>query len=121
MQNKITTLQNCVVLLCNTFYNILTIVNKLLLKTNINIHLIMSDLLSAISAFAAKFLYNTSLNIEISFVIIQCFSPTSFSISFFIKATNCSSSLSQNFDLSKLNSWISEINIGRIFLGLIFH
>ena len=59
-----------------TMARILTIDKIVLLNTNTNIHLIISALHSATSAFIsdlkAKFLYKSSLNMAISCVIICC-------------------------------------------------
>ena len=56
-----------------TMARMLTIDKMALLKTNTNIHLIISALLSAISALEAKFLYSSSRRVAISCVTICCF------------------------------------------------
>lgn len=96
-----------------TIARILTIDKIVLLKTNTNIHFIISALLSAISAFIsdlkAKFLYKSSFNMAISCVIICCLLSTVFAISSLMSETNCSASFSPNLALTKLYNLISEI------------
>lgn len=96
-----------------TIARILTIDKMVLLKTNANIHLTISALLSAISAFIsdlkAKYLYKSSVNMAISCVIICCLLSTVLVISSLTKVTNYSASFSQNLALTRLYSLISEM------------
>jgi ABC-type bacteriocin/lantibiotic exporter with double-glycine peptidase domain len=99
-----------------TIASILTIDKTVLLKTNTNIHLIISALLSAISAFEAKFLYNSSRREAISCVTICCLFSTLLFISSLTRATNCSASFSPNLAFTRLYNLISEMfNASAIF------